>query len=212
MEEKIKMLNIEKENENTSNTINVYEDDMVKNIFKKANEVAELHAVLTSGRGKHFRLNLLHGLATKQDLTKIEEFKNKVRLKEYKRHIDKLLEHKLIRRIRNKEKKEYIRTKKGGIAINVIRELQRRIKRRVASRIFRASLGVNSIRLFLRVYSYNKEIKPTYPSKIIFTPLRIVHMVLEALLKADLMELIAMHLFIPPNGISRFLQELEELD
>jgi len=53
--------------------------------------------------------------------------------------------------------KKYIRTALGEQAVNALREFERRISEEAAQAVYGASLGTNSIRLFLRVYGYKKE-------------------------------------------------------
>lgn len=142
--------------------------ELIKDIFKDAEEIAELHSTLTSSRGNFFRMQLLHKLEKKLTQEEIVKLCEEAKLVEADRHLNKLLKFRLIERDDN----GYIRTKLGEDAINELRALERRIGEDSANKIYRTSLGVNSIRLFLRVYGQKKE-SDLEKLKIVYTPLEI---------------------------------------
>jgi len=129
----------------------------IKEIFKKAEEIADLHACLTSPRGDNFRLRLLHAFEVPLDETAIEDRRAESGIQEYHRHLNKLLRFRLIRAEEISGKKQHIRTALGEQAVNALREFERRVGKEAAEALYSASLGPNSIRLFLRVYGDKKE-------------------------------------------------------
>jgi len=133
---------------------------VINEIFKKSEKIAKLHQTLTSTRGDYFRLSLLTALRKKMSIESIDKTKEKVSLKECERHLDKLLEFGLIECIKVKNKNYYVRTKTGERALNNIKALERNIGESAARKIYRHNLGINSIRLFLKVYGQNK--KPSF--------------------------------------------------
>ncbi len=58
------------------------EGKVIKEIFKQAEEVAELYATLTSKRGENFRRRLLQALAVKLKLQQIEELRKEADIRE----------------------------------------------------------------------------------------------------------------------------------
>lgn len=143
------------------------EGKVIKEIFKQAEEVAEFHATLTSKRGENFRRRLLQALAVKLNPEQIEELRKEVSIRESARHINKLLEFGLIEVVGEEEEKEllgyqenkeYVRTKLGEAALNALRELERRLGKKEAIKIYDASLGHNAIRFFLRIYGQKREL------------------------------------------------------
>lgn len=139
------------------NAANKLVGNIIKEIFKKAGEIAELHACLTSPRGDNFRLRLLHALAVPLDETAIEKLKAESSINEYRRHLNKLLSFGLIRVEETGGEKQYIRTALGEQAVNALHEFERRVGKEAAEALYSASLGPNSIRFFLRVYGNKKE-------------------------------------------------------
>ncbi|MBA7626115.1 hypothetical protein ES703_33557 [subsurface metagenome] len=131
--------------------------NMIKGIFKAAEEIAELHACLTSPRGDNFRVRLLHKLEVSLDEANIEELRAESGIREYHRHLNKLLEFGLIRAQEIDDKKQYIRTALGEKAVNALRAFERRVGKEAAKTVYSVSLGPNSIRLFLRVYGHRKK-------------------------------------------------------
>lgn len=134
------------------------EGKVIKEIFKQAEEVAELHATLTSKRGENFRRRLLQALAVKLKLHQIEELRKEADIRESARHINKLLEFGLIEVMGEGDNKEYVRTKLGEAALNALRKLERRLEKAEAIKIYSASLGHNAIRFFLRIYGQKREV------------------------------------------------------
>lgn len=134
--------------------------NVINYIFRDAEKVAQLHQTLTSPRGDYFKLRLLNKLSKQLSVDSIEKIKENVSLKEYERHLNKLMEFRLIKKVKIKNKEYYTRTKAGEDALNAIRVLEKNIGEGTARKIYRYSLGTNSIRLFLKVYGYNK--KPSF--------------------------------------------------
>lgn len=133
------------------------EGKAIKDIFKNAELIAELHETLTSSRGEYLKTRLLSALEGKLPVPEIKKLVEEAGLGEYHRHLNKLLKFSLIRRVQEGEEK-FIRTGLGEEAINALRELERRIGMEDARKIYDASLGINSIRLFLRVYGNKTEV------------------------------------------------------
>jgi len=130
---------------------------MIKEIFRHAKQIADLHAVLTSPTGDYFRLKLLQDLRYGLTEDQLRVLRKKAGLKEQVRHIDKLVAFKLAEY--NEKKKIYIRTNRGESALNTVREFQRQVgKSKDAEKIFKANLGPHSIQLFLSVYDHKKDI------------------------------------------------------
>ena len=129
--------------------------EIIKKIFEKAKPISDLHAVLTSSTGDYFRLRLLQtlrkGLTTKQ----LMHMRKEAKLHEQTRHIDKIVAFKLAEYKQN----IYKRTEKGEAALNAVKEFERKIGEKEAEKIFKASLGENSIKLFLAIYGHKKHIE-----------------------------------------------------
>ena len=131
---------------------------LIKEIFAGAEEVADLHAAITSARGDRFRARLLHILESEMETAAIQEMAEETGLREHRRHLNKLLKFGLIQVEPSTEGEKIIRTQLGEQAVNAIRELERRIGTEEARSLYGASLGTNSIRLFLRIYSSEKGV------------------------------------------------------
>ena len=147
------------------------ERDLIKGIARSAEEIADLHATLTSARGKFFRRRLLHLLSGGgRSREEIENLRKELGLEESERHLNKFITYHLIEPISVEGQEGFHRTRLGEQAINAVRELERKIGEERAKKIFQAALGTNSIRLFLKVYG-----SPTEPKgeDIVFTPLEI---------------------------------------
>ncbi len=140
-----------------ANPANELAGNIIKEIFKKAEAIAELHACLTSPIGDNFRLRLLHAFEIPLDDTAIEKLRADAGIEEYRRHLNKLLSFGLIGVEEICGRTHYIRTALGEQAVNALREFERRVAKEAASTLYLASLGPNSIRLFLRVYADKKE-------------------------------------------------------
>ena len=162
-------------NENElNNNVAALQGVVIKNIFENAKIIAELHAVLTSPRGQYFRIKLLQYLKDRLTLEEIERLRKEFGMEESKRHIHKFLNFKLIETVDSTGKLDdgYIRTFSGEEAINIVRELERKIGEDCAKKIFEAVLGPNSIKLFLTIFGDDKQ--ADFGSKeIIYTPIEI---------------------------------------
>ncbi len=128
----------------------------IKDIFKNAEKMAELHACLTLTRGDNFRLHLLQAMEVPLDEKAIEHLRIESGINEYHRHLNRLLRFGLVRAQEEGDEKRYDRTSLGENAIDALREFERRVGSEAAKAVYSASLGPNSIRLFLRVYGDNR--------------------------------------------------------
>ena len=135
--------------------IEALEGEQIKEIFKNAEEVAALHTTLTSCRGGYFRLALLQRLENPQPLSELNEFRQEKQMGELQRHLNMLRKFNLI--APSEENQHYERTEQGESAINAVRRLESSVSEEAAEKIFQASLGQNSIRIFLRLFGENKE-------------------------------------------------------
>ena len=131
---------------------------LIKAINASAEKVADLHAAITSSRGDRFRSRLLHILESKMETSAIQEMAEETGLREHRRHLNKLLKFGLIQVEPSTEGEGIIRTQLGEEAVNANRELERRMGNEEARSLYDASLGTNSIRLFLRIYSSDKGV------------------------------------------------------
>ena len=137
---------------------NELQGDLIKKIFVKAEEIAELHAATTSSRGDRFRARLLHALESKMDRAEVQKIAEETGLREYRRHLNKLAKFGLIRAESTAEGEQIERTQLGEQAVNAQRAFERRLGVEEAKLVYDASLGTNSFRLFLRIYSSEKGI------------------------------------------------------
>lgn len=151
----------------------VLEGAAIKKIFQNAEVVAELHSVLTSSRGQYFRLKILQYLRNGLTLEEVERLRKEFGVEESERHLNKFLKFNLIQETKLAgELRGYIRTLAGEEALNIARELERKIGEDRAKRVFEAALGPNSVKLFLTIFGNAKE--PDFTSReIIYTPLEI---------------------------------------
>lgn len=145
---------------------------VIKDIYKQTEKIAFLHATLTSPRGEFFRQNLLRMLADGLTAEEILQLTKKFGLDEYKRHINKLVDAGFIAIADLDGKEGYIRTTLGEEAVNALRELERKIGPEKMKAIYMASLGMNSLRLFLKVYGHQDH-TANVNTDIIYTPLKI---------------------------------------
>jgi len=129
----------------------------IKEIFKNAEEIAELHGCLTSPRGDNFRLHLLQAMETPMDEAGIEQLRVRSGVNEYRRHLNRLLRFRLIQVEEIHGKERWARTSLAEKAINAVREFERRVGKEGAQAVYAASLGPNSIRFFLRIYGDKRE-------------------------------------------------------
>ena len=132
--------------------------NLIKEIFVKAEEIADLHATITSSRGDRFRARLLHALESKVDRAEVQKIAEANGLREYSRHLNKLAKFGLVQVESAPEAEKIARTQLGEQAVNALRALERRLGIEEAKSVYDASLGTNSIRLFLRIYSSEKGI------------------------------------------------------
>ena len=149
-------------NPGASSTLMQSDEDLhgslIKEIFARAEEVADLHAAITSPRGDRFRARLLHVLESKMDTATVQEMAEGTGLREYRRHLNKLAKLGLIQVEPTAQGEDIVRTPLGEQAVNAIREFERRLGIEEARTLYEASLGTNSIRLFLRTYSSEKGV------------------------------------------------------
>ena len=129
----------------------------IKDIFKGAEQTAELYACLTSPRGDNFRLRLLQAMEIPLDEAAIERLRVEAGVNEYHRHLNRLMRFGLVRKQEIDGSRLYIRTALGEPAVNAVREFERRVGTEGAQAVYSAALGPNSIRLFLRVYGDRRE-------------------------------------------------------
>lgn len=144
--------------------------EVIKEIFSYAEEVADLHSTLTSPRGEYFRRKLLQLLSDGLSRAEIEELGQEFGLAESARHLHKFEAYGLIEPNPSEGQEGFTRTIQGEEAINIVRELERKVGEDKAKKMFEQALGKNSIRLFLKVYGSDKA--PT-GKDIIYTPLEI---------------------------------------
>lgn len=145
---------------------------VIKDIYRQAEQIARLHATLTSPRGEFFRQKLLQLLADGLTAEEILQLTKEFGLEEYKRHINKFMDAGFIVIADLNGKEGYVRTALGEEAINGLRELERKIGLEKARAIYTASLGLNSLRLFLRVYG-RQGAGASVDTDIVYTPLEI---------------------------------------
>lgn len=157
------------------------------------------------------------------DETAIEKLRAESSINEYHRHLNKLLRFGLIRVQEVGGKKQYIRAALGEQAVNALREFERRIGKEAAEALYSASLGPNSIRLFLRVYGDKKEVNGG-PLQIRYTPAEIGRLSLflprtiegySAVDKLNEADLLVYqddnHVYVQPIKARSFYQYLQQL-
>lgn len=195
----------------------------IQEIFKCAKEIAELHACLTSPRGDNFRLRLLQETGTPLDEETIERIRVDSSINEYRRHLNMLIHFKLLVVHQIDGKQKCLRTPVGEMAINALREFERRMNKEAAKLVYEAALGTNSIRLFLRVYGDKRD--PDWGDmEIRYTPEEIGRLslflprVIEGLSAIDKLneaDLLAYrddgHVYMHPTKARSFYQYLREL-
>ena len=145
----------------------------IKEIFQNIEAVAELHAVLSSPRGDFLHRRLLHALRGGLTNDEIERLRKEHGVEESDRHIHKLARWRLIEPVApGGEITGYVRTQLGEEALNVVRELERKIGEYRAMSICQAALGFNALRLFLTIFGDNKEVDLA-SREVLYTPLEI---------------------------------------
>ena len=131
--------------------------ETIRDVFKHAEVIADLHACLTSSRGSRFRFRLLQTLEVPLEEKAIDQLRSQLKVNEYHRHLNWLLGFGMVKPHEIDGSRQYVRTALAERGINVLRELERRISKEAAETIYSASLGPNSIRLFLRIYGDRTE-------------------------------------------------------
>ena len=131
--------------------------ELIREIFGNANTIADLHACLTSPRGDYFRLRLLQAMEAPQGEDDIERLRIESGINEYHRHLNRLVGFGLVRLEAVDGEQQYAPTGQAERAINAVREFERRLSKEAAQKVYAASLGFNSIRLFLKIYGDTKE-------------------------------------------------------
>ena len=129
----------------------------IKEIFNDAEDLAELHACLTSPRGDYFRFRLLQAMEVPLGEAALGQLRLQSGIHEYNRHLHMLMSFGLVKERECEGGVKYLRTPLAERAINTVRELERRVTDEVAQAIYSASLGPNSIRFFLRIYGDTPE-------------------------------------------------------
>ena len=129
----------------------------IKDVFHRAEEIAQLHSCLTSPRGDYLRLRMLQVMEAPVQEAEIEKFQVEAGVEEHIRHLNKLLKEGLVSADELDRESEYARTELGERAVNALREFERNIGRDKARGVYSAALGPNSIRLFLRIYGNKRE-------------------------------------------------------
>ena len=130
---------------------------LIQEVFRDAETVAELHACLTSPRGDNSRLRLLQAMETPIKEADIEQLRIESGVNEHHRHLNRLARFGLTRLEQPDGEQLYVRTSLAERAINAVRELERRLGKDAADTVYSASLGANSIRLFLRIYGDRRQ-------------------------------------------------------
>ena len=131
--------------------------EQIREIFDIAKDVARLNACVTSPRGDYFRLRLLQAMETPLTEADIDRLRGESEVSEYRRHLHKLEKYGLVRQEEAGGELRFARTNLAEQAINAVRKFESRVGKEAARTIHGASLGQNSIRLFLRIYSDTKE-------------------------------------------------------
>ena len=145
----------------------------IKEIFQNIEAVAELHAVLSSPRGDFLHRRLLHALRGGLTHDEIERLRKEHGVEESDRHVNKLAKWRLIEPVAPAgEITGYVRTELGEEALNVVRELERKIGEDRAMSICQAALGFNALRLFLTIFGDNKNVD-LVSREVLYTPLEI---------------------------------------
>lgn len=195
----------------------------IKEIFKNAEEIAELHACLTSPRGDNFRLHLLQAMEIPLNEATIEQLRIQSGVNESQRHLNRLLRFGLIRVEEIDGEKRWTRTSLAEKAVNALREFERRAGKEATQAVYSASLGPNSMRFFLRIYGDKREARGA-DLQVRYTPAEIGRMSLflaraiegvsaiDKLNEADLLEYRDdNYIYMQPIKARSFYQYLHEL-
>ncbi len=145
----------------------------IKEMYRNVDAVADLHGVLSSPRGRYLHRRLLHALRGGLTLDEIEALRKEQGVEESDRHVNKLAKWGLIEPMESSgEVTGYVRTGLGEEALNIIRELERKVGEERATIVNQAALGANALRLFLTIYGNDKD--PNFSSwEVVYTPLEI---------------------------------------
>ena len=146
--------------------------ELIQEVYGNADRVADLHACLASPRGDYFRLRLLQAMEVPLTDPDVERLRVESGMYEYHRHLNRLMGFGLVRIDEADGEQRYVRTGLAERAINAVREFERRLGKEEAQAVFSASLGSNSIRLFLRIYGDQKEADWEH-LRITYTPIEI---------------------------------------
>ncbi|MFT7183919.1 MAG: hypothetical protein ACI9QC_000244 [Oceanicoccus sp.] len=164
------------------NTVNIKKvsdlrGEEIHGIFAHAEEIAGMHSALTSSRGDYFKKRLLSKLSKPLEEKMVREFAEKSGIKDYKRHVHQLVKCGFVEQKSSSDKMWYTyrRTYNGEEAMAFVSKLERKFGTGRVKDLFKASLGINSTRLFLKVYSstpkaFNGE------KDIVYSPLEIGQM------------------------------------
>ena len=129
----------------------------VQILYRRARKITNLHVAISSPRCGFFRFRLLQMLEMEKSFDELVKLKENESILEISRHLRKLQQFSLVEEIVSGEETLYKRTSIGEEGINSLRALGRRVGEEAALTILNANFGINSIRLFLRAYSYKKE-------------------------------------------------------
>lgn len=129
----------------------------VQILYRRARKITNLHVAISSPRCGFFRFRLLQMLEIEKSFDELVKLKEKESILEISRHLRMLQQFSLVEEIASGEEILYKRTSIGEQGINSLRALGRRVGEDGALAILNANFGINSIRLFLRAYSYKKE-------------------------------------------------------
>lgn len=143
-----------------------------RSLYRRAADLAALHAVLSSSRGDFYRFRLLQLLETGKSMAELESQRASNDVEELHRHVNMLQKFSLIEEVGSNGSLVYRRTESGEKGVNALRALGRRVNEDGLLKILQANFGVNSIHLFLNAYGYKKDVdfqKPEFE----FTPLEI---------------------------------------
>ena len=130
---------------------------LIKEVYKNSEDIADLHACLTSPRGDNFRFRLLQSLEVPMPESDMERLRIESGVNEYHRHLNRILGAGLARVDETGGESRFIRTELGETAVNSVRSFARRVGEGVAQVVFAAALGPNSIRFFPRIYDDKRE-------------------------------------------------------
>lgn len=197
--------------------------ELIRDIFGAAETIADLHACLTSPRGDFFRLRLLQQMEIPLGESDVKQLRAESGINEYHRHLHMLMSFTLVVQEAIDGEQCYVRTSLAERAINAVRELERRLGKEASQAVFSASLGPNSIRLFLKIYGDSRD-ADWKQLQIRYTPVEIGRLSLflprviegvSAIDKLNEADLLAYrdddHIHMHPKKARSFYQYLREL-